>query len=741
MLLMWVLLPLACSDEEAPVSNPPVLTILPAEDITRISASVTGSIQLAAGTSVKEFGLAYSTVSSMPEEDTKRITIPLAASQNTYTLQLTGLQPNTIYYCRFYATGGVNEVTSTQLTFSTKDIDVPMLNELGTSGLTDSSVTLSCQLIDEGGSEIQSYGFAYRKTDESEEVQRTADNKDAAGRFSLTLTGLDPAADYEVRAYAINSAGTGYSQPIALTTQRPDAPVVKLESATADHRSLILSASLADGQDITEKGFYVSREDRQQPSESDKKYVVDLKGNFEYVISEEIEQNTTYYVWAYAVNKGITVGYSDRGMVKTERSEVPQMGEVTAMVTGEKSLTLKGIVADNGGQPITEIGYGFKASSDAQETRTVLPIEKLAADQTFEFVIDGLTPGTTCYVRTYATNQAGTGYSDYASLSTDSQKEPTLTLAVDETTSTSIALTATVSDKGGTSATLQATGFVYSTTNAAPTLADGTKVEGSQVAESFSGVLQNLTQGTKYYVRAYASNDTQTGYSEVKEVTTARSTVPTLGAVTVSNIQEGSAEVEAQVIDNGGNTIEAIGFAYKLANGGDTHISVPLTDLTANNTFKTTLRGLTASTTYQVRAYAVNRAGNGYGSYTSFTTADQVAPQLTIALDSASVAGNSFHVEATISSVGSANASIIESGFCWSTTNEVPTVADSKKQVTASGRAFAATIDGLKGNTTYYVRAYAVNEQATGYSTTVIKVTTPTSGLPDIDDNPSPEIK
>lgn len=262
---MWVLLPLACSDEEAPVSNPPVLTILPAEDITRISASVTGSIQLAAGTSVKEFGLAYSTVSSMPEEDTKRITIPLVASQNTYTVQLTGLQPNTIYYCRFYATGGVNEVTSTQLTFSTKDIAAPLLDEPSMSGLTDSSVTLSCRLLDEGGSSIQSYGFAYRKTGDSEEVQKPADGKDANGRFSLTLTGLDPAADYEVRAYAINSAGTGYSQSIALTTQRPDAPVVKLESATADHRSLTLSASLslADGLDVKEAGFYVSREDRQ----------------------------------------------------------------------------------------------------------------------------------------------------------------------------------------------------------------------------------------------------------------------------------------------------------------------------------------------------------------------------------------------------------------------------------------------------------------------------------------------
>lgn len=412
------------------------------------------------------------------------------------------------------------------------------------------------------------------------------------------------------------------------------------------------------------------------------------------------------------------------------------------ITAGEKALAIKGSVTDNGGHDITELGYYYQVSGSTNESKVTLTTDLLNADGTFQFVISDLKPGTTYLVRTYATNAVGTSYSESASFETAKQNAPTLTLNVGTITATSIALAATVSDKGGTAATLQATGFVYSTTNATPTLADGTKVEGSQVAESFSGVLQNLTQGVTYYVRAYASNDTQTGYSEAKAVATARSEVPMLGAVTVGNVLESSAEVEAQVTDNGGNTIEAIGFAYKPASGGsEIRIAVPLTNLTNTNSFKATLKGLTASTAYQVRAYAVNKAGTGYGNYASFTTIAPVAPQLTIALDSASVAGNSFHVEATISSVGGANSSIIESGFCWSTTNSVPTVADSKKQVTASGRAFATTIDGLRGNTTYYVRAYAVNEQSTGYSDTVIKVITLTSGIPDIDDNPSPKIE
>jgi hypothetical protein len=53
-------------------------------------------------------------------------------------------------------------------------------------------------------------------------------------------------------------------------------------------------------------------------------------------------------------------------------------------------------------------------------------------------------------------------------------------------------------------------------------------------------------------------------------------------------------------------------------------------------------------------------------------------------------------------------------GVCWST-NPGPTVADSKTIDGTGLGQFTSSITGLTPNTTYYVRAYAVNSAGTSY--------------------------
>jgi sugar lactone lactonase YvrE len=76
------------------------------------------------------------------------------------------------------------------------------------------------------------------------------------------------------------------------------------------------------------------------------------------------------------------------------------------------------------------------------------------------------------------------------------------------------------------------------------------------------------------------------------------------------------------------------------------------------------------------------------------------------------------------------NANIVtENGFCYSATNKVPTTADIFIPDTIGAR-WQSKIVGLTPNTTYYIRAYAVNDTGTGYSD-VFTVTTPaTNAVP-----------
>jgi sugar lactone lactonase YvrE len=54
-------------------------------------------------------------------------------------------------------------------------------------------------------------------------------------------------------------------------------------------------------------------------------------------------------------------------------------------------------------------------------------------------------------------------------------------------------------------------------------------------------------------------------------------------------------------------------------------------------------------------------------------------------------------------------------GVCWSSTNQSPSIADSKSTDTVNQLSFASKITGLSPKTTYYLRAFATSAAGTGY--------------------------
>ncbi|AYL97716.1 NHL repeat-containing protein [Mucilaginibacter celer] len=62
-------------------------------------------------------------------------------------------------------------------------------------------------------------------------------------------------------------------------------------------------------------------------------------------------------------------------------------------------------------------------------------------------------------------------------------------------------------------------------------------------------------------------------------------------------------------------------------------------------------------------------------------------------------------------------------GICYSSTNQTPTISDTKTQDTVLQLAYLTKLKGLTAKTTYYARAYATNSAGTGYGK-VIQFTT-----------------
>lgn len=133
----------------------------------------------------------------------------------------------------------------------------------------------------------------------------------------------------------------------------------------------------------------------------------------------------------------------------------------------------------------------------------------------------------------------------------------------------------------------------------------------------FSYSFTGLTAGNTYYVRAYATNNEGTAYGE--EVSFVMLNVPTVTTTTVSSIANTTATSGGNVISDGGATVSARGVCWSTSHNPTTSNS-KTTNGTGTGSFTSSLTGLTAGTTYYVRAYATNSAGTAYGNEVSFTT-------------------------------------------------------------------------------------------------------------------------
>ena len=141
-------------------------------------------------------------------------------------------------------------------------------------------------------------------------------------------------------------------------------------------------------------------------------------------------------------------------------------------------------------------------------------------------------------------------------------------------------------------------------------------------------------------------------------------------------------------------------------------------------TYNVPITGLAFVTKYYARAYATGTAGTIYGEEITFTTMPMLATLITTA--ASDVKGSSAKTGGIITSDG--GSPVTARGVCYSTSPN-PTIDSGKFTIDGGGiGGFESLLTGLKGLTTYYVRAYATNKAAakTAYGNE-ISFTTPVS--------------
>ena len=242
------------------------------------------------------------------------------------------------------------------------------------------------------------------------------------------------------------------------------------------------------------------------------------------------------------------------------------------------------------------------------------------SDDITTFSNTGLTPSTSYTYRVYSNNSVGNSltYSNELNLTTTSLINlPTLTTgALSLITSSSAVSGGTISSDGGASIT--ARGVCWSTSTN-PTIALTTKTNDGTGTATFTSNISNLTPGTIYYVRAYATNSLGTSYGN--EITfSALAVIPTITTSTVSTITTSTASSGGTISSDGGASITARGVCWSTSANPTIALSTKTNNGSGIGTFVSNLSSLALNVTYYIRSYATNIVGTGYGNEISFTT-------------------------------------------------------------------------------------------------------------------------
>lgn len=266
-------------------------------------------------------------------------------------------------------------------------------------------------------------------------------------------------------------------------------------------------------------------------------------------------------------------------------------------------------------------------------------------------------------------------------------------------------------------------------TNPTPSL-ENNFISSNNNGNLFISKLSGLDSNENYYIRAFATNSEGTSYGNELFISLSKEVVgPMLITQNVKNTSATSAECTAKITNCEISTILEKGVCwstYQNPTISEAHSSESIGD----ELFTTTMTDLSpVKQTYYVRAYMTTPNGTAYGNELVLYSQEQILPPTVITDFVSNIKEDSIFCGATITSDGGAY--VTERGFCWDVRPNA--TIDKHKWVMGAGNGeFSFEWGNLQPNTTYYLRAYAINNRGVSYGNDIEFTTSPETQLPQI---------
>jgi len=643
-----------------------------------------------------QLGLGYSTNNYYTSSEYSSLTYATAFFQN-------GSQPYQ---------SGASRMTDTYTNFLRVIMDfappvAPTLTTTAASGITGTAAVSGGNVTNDGGANVTARGVCYSTTPAPTIANSITLDGTGTGVFISNLSGLSIGTTYYIRAYATNSAGTGYGNEITITT-------LNIPTLTTTAVTSILGATATSGGNITADGGAsvtvrgVCWSTTTGPTIANS---TTSNGTGTGVFTSNLTGltiGTTYYVRAYATN---SIGTAYGNEVSFTTLTIPTLTTTAITNITTTTATSGGNITSNGGANVTARGVCW--STSPAPTTANSRTSNGTGSGVFTSNITGLTTGVTYYVRAYATNTYGTAYGNELSFTTNSV--PAVTTSPVVITGTTAATGGNVTNGGGVNVT--ARGVVWALTTGATVATHLGITSNGTGTGTYTSSVTGLVSGTTYYLRAYATNSVGTAYgNEIVFIDNGLGTVSTTAATAIAVT---TATSGGTVNSDGGSAVTARGVCWNTAINPTT-ANPKTSDGTGTGAFVSSITGLTQGTLYHVRAYVTNTTGTAYGTDLTFTTLALSAPTVTttaataITTTTATTGGNV---------TGDGNSPVTARGVCYGTTTN-PTLAGTFTSDGTGTGVFVSSLTGLTGGTLYYVRAYATNSIGTTYGNQITFTTT-----------------
>lgn len=208
------------------IIDPPEVVTTQVTDISTTFVTCGGNIPADGGAPVTARGVCWNTSGSPTIADDKTSD---GEGSGSFSSNVTGLTPGTSYYLRAYATNEAATAYGEEMTFTTlATIVVPTVITGSVSNIMITTAECGGDIIDWGGDYVTARGVCWNTGGSPTVADNKSEDGDGKGSYKSGLYDLSENTKYYVRAYAGNSAGTGYGAEKSFTTQSPAPAVLKV---------------------------------------------------------------------------------------------------------------------------------------------------------------------------------------------------------------------------------------------------------------------------------------------------------------------------------------------------------------------------------------------------------------------------------------------------------------------------------------------------------------------------------